>query len=186
MTQDLLSPWHGPAEVAFVEALSVFPLPVPIPEIWDAARCPVDLLPHLAWALDAEDFDTNAPDDTQREVIASAVTIHRQRGTLAGVRRALGAAGFGTATIIERFGEKVYDTTVVRDGTSTRVAADHWAEFRVILDRPVTIAQAAQARAVIGRAGPARSHLKALDYREAPHLHNAVVPRDGTYARGLA
>lgn len=186
MTRALLPPWHGPAEAALADTATAFPLPVPIPELWDPARCPVALLPWLAWTLDADDFDPAAPEETRRRVIAEAVTIHRQRGTRAGVRRALAAAGLGSATIFERFGTKTYAGATPRDGSETREAADHWAEFRVLLDRAVSIAQAEIARRIIARAAPARCHLMVIDFSEAALLYDATAPRDGTYSRGFA
>jgi phage tail P2-like protein len=186
MTRTLLPPWHGPAEAALAETAAMLPLPVPIPPLWDAQACPAPLLPWLAWTLDAEDYDPDAPEDVRRRVIAEAIVIHRRRGTKAGVQHAVRAAGFGDAKIIERYGTKIFNAATPRDGTQTRAAADHWAEYRVILSRPVTTDQAARARAVIERAAPARCHLKALDFSEAALIYDATAPRDGTYTRGYA
>lgn len=186
MTRDLLPPWHGPAEAAFADTITALPLATPIPPLWDAQACPEALLPFLAWTLDAEDFDPAAPAETRRRVVAEAIRIHRERGTRAGVRRALEAAGFGTATLYERYGLNILDGSLTLDGGWLLTAADHWAEYRVILDRPVTLGQAGRARAVITRAAPARSHLKSLDFREAALVLDGGWLLDGTYSLGEA
>lgn len=186
MTAALLPPRRGAAETALADlAAEVANLPAPLAELWNPWTCPERLLPWLAWALDVEDWDSGWPEETRRRVVAEAIPVHRMRGTRAGVRRALRVAGLGGATIVERFGERVHDGAVDRDGTVDRAPADHWAEFRVTLDRPLSIEQAEQARAVIRRAAPARSHLKVLDFTGVPHLHDATVPRDGTFTRGF-
>jgi phage tail P2-like protein len=183
---DILPPWRGRAETALTDATQTRALPVPVDTLWDPVRCPAALLPWLAWTLSVEDWDASWPDWRKREVIAQAIPIHRLRGTVAALRRVLEVTGFGTAKIIERYGAKTRDGSLDRDGTTTRTAADHWAEYRVILDRPVSLAQAAQVRALLERAAPARCHLKLLDFTEAPILRDGSVQRDGPYTRGGA
>lgn len=185
MTRALLPPWHGPAEAALADTATLV-TPAPIAELWDAMRCPAALLPFLAWTLDAEDFDAEASEEDRRRTVAEAIRVHRERGTRAGVRRALAAAGFGTATIYERWGLNVLDGSLDLDGSWTLAPADHWAEFRVILDRPVSLAQGARARAVILRAAPARCHLKSLDFREAALILDGSWLLDGTFSLGEA
>lgn len=186
MTAALLAPWRGAAEVAFANTTEVLPLDAPIAALWDPARCPEEFLPFLAWTLDAVDFDPSASVETRRRVVAEAIRIHRERGTRSGVLRALAAAGFGTATLYERWGENTLDGSRDLDGTWTLALADHWAEFRVILNRPVSLAQAARARATILRAAPARCHLKSLDFREAAMILDGSWLLDATYSLGEA
>lgn len=183
---DLLPPWRGPAELALVAAGQTLPLDAPVDRLWDPERCPAQLLPWLAWTLSVEDWDPDWPEWRKREVVGEAIALHRLRGTVAAVRRVLQITGYGTARIVERWGEKFRDGDLDRDGEETRVAADHWAEYRVILDRPVTAAQAVKVRALIERAAPARCHLKLLDFTEAAILRDGTVARDDTYTRGGA
>lgn len=184
MSRALLPPWHGPAEAALADVTALAPLPVPIASLWDPALCPGALLPWLAWTLDAADFDPEAPEEIRRRVVAEAILVHRQRGTRAGVRRALAAVGLGDAALIERYGVNVLDGTRALGGGWTLEPADHWAEFRVVLERPMSIAQAEQARAVITRAAPARSHLRSLDFRQAALILDGSWTLNGTYALG--
>jgi len=64
-------------------------LAVPIKHLWDPLKCPEHLLPWLAWALSVDEWDNNWPVNVQREVIASSTQVHRTKGTVSGVRRAL-------------------------------------------------------------------------------------------------
>lgn len=182
----LLPPHRGAVEMALTHAATARALPVPIDTLWDSARCPSNLLPWLAWTLGVEDWDTAWSEARKRAVITEAVAIHRMRGTVAAVRRVLRLAGFGEARIVERWGEKLRDGTITRDGSETRMAADHWAEYRVILDRPITAEQAVFVRRLIERAAPARCHLKLLDFTETPIRRDGTIQRDGAFTRGGA
>jgi phage tail P2-like protein len=186
MTQALLPPNTTRLERTLTQAATAQPLPVPIDTLWDPARCPDTLLPWLAWTLRVEDWDPAWSEARKRAVVAEAISIHRMRGTVAAVRRVLRLAGFGEARVVERWGVKFRDGTITRDGSETRAAADHWAEYRVILDRPITAAQAVFVRRLIERAAPARCHLKLLDFTETPIRRDGTVRRDGTYTRGGA
>ena len=160
-------------------------VPVPIRHLWNAATCPVSALPFLAWAFSVDDWDSDWPEEEKRAVIAASVAIHRIKGTPAGVKLALSAAGYGDAELTERFGF-YHNGTVMRDGSIDREPPDHWAEYRVRLSRPITILQAAQVRSILASVAPARAHLKGLFYLEALHLYDAKLARNGTFTRGVA
>lgn len=68
-------------------------LDMPINKLWSAADCPVDLLPYLAWALGVEEWDPDWPVAVKRAAVANAFAIHREKGTLAGLKRVLSTAG---------------------------------------------------------------------------------------------
>lgn len=154
--------------------------------LWNPATCPEALLPWLAWAMSIDEWDGSWDAERKRAVIAASVEVHRHKGTLASVRTALAAAGWGDATIVERWGSSTYDGALPRDGSATRAGVDHWAKYRVYLTRPITIAQAAAVRRQLAAVAPLRCHLDQLNYTEALHLYNGALPRDGTYARGVA
>ena len=64
-------------------------LAVPIKHLWDPLKCPEHLLPWLAWALSVDEWDNNWSVSIQREVIANSTQVHRAKGTVSGVRKAL-------------------------------------------------------------------------------------------------
>jgi len=68
-------------------------LPVPIRDLWNPDKCPVALLPWLAWALDVEQWQSDWPEATQRAAIKASIDVHNHMGTVASVKQALAALG---------------------------------------------------------------------------------------------
>ena len=66
---------------------------IPIRKLWSAADCPPALLPYLAWTLGVEEWDPDWPAAVKRAAVANAFAIHREKGTLAGLKRVLSTAG---------------------------------------------------------------------------------------------
>ena len=183
----LLPPQRTAAETAFEAATArIGDVELPIDRVWRPEACPADLLPWLGWALSVDVWDPAWSEEAKRRTIAEAIPIHRAKGTRSSVERALRGAGYGDATLIESWGATLHDGTVMHDGSVDHVASDHWAEYRVILTRPVTIRQAAQVRAILAATAPARCHLKLLDYVEVAHLHDGTIVHDGTFAHGAS
>ncbi|MEN3260060.1 phage tail protein I [Sodalis endosymbiont of Spalangia cameroni] len=69
-------------------------IPVELHQLWDADTCPAALLPHLAWALSVDRWDKNWPEAVRRQVIKAAWQIHRQKGTIAALKRAVEPLGY--------------------------------------------------------------------------------------------
>lgn len=148
--------------------------------------CPSAFLPWLAWALSVDEWDAAWPEEQKRAAIAASIGLHRHKGTVWAMRRALQVAGLGDAELIEGFGAKHYDGAFAFDGSQIHSPQDHWAEYRVVLARPVTIAQADQVRRILDAAAPARCHLKALDFVQVQNLYDAAIRFDGAYTHGVA
>lgn len=185
MSDTLLPPNASPQEVATDLATArIAEVPVPLDTLWNPLTCPLSVLPWLAWALSIDEWEAGWAEDRRRATIAQAVSVHRRKGTLASVRAVLVAAGLGTATITENFGRKFYDGTRSHDGFFDHSEADHWAEYRVFLDRPVSIAQSAQVRRLLAAAAPLRSRLKALDFTAVANLYDAALLHDGAFTHG--
>lgn len=168
-----------------IESATDRPVPTPIRDLWNPERCPAAVLPWLAWALSVDDWDASWTEEVQRGVIAASVEIHRRKGTIWAMQRALQVAGLGGATITEGWSANRYEGSFERDGSRKRESSDHWAEYRVILERALSIPQAARARAILKTAAPARSHLKHMSFVQAANLYDGTVPRDGQYTRGI-
>lgn len=77
-------------------------LPRPIRSLWNADTCPVELLPWLAWAVSVDVWDDSWDEDRKRAAIRESLWVHLHKGTVAAVRRALGAIGV-ELTITEWF-----------------------------------------------------------------------------------
>lgn len=177
----------GPAELAIEQTgARIEGFPDHIRPLWNADTCPAYLLPWLAWTLSVDHWSSSWSEETKRAVIRASVEVHRHKGTVGAIKRAMAAAGLGEAILLEKFGRKFYDGSINHDGGSDHSVPDHWAEYRVILTRPLTIAQAMQARKIIEGAAPLRCHLKALDFTAVPLLEDGEIRHDGTYSYGVA
>lgn len=91
---DLLPPNASPLERA-IDAVTarIDALEVPLADLWSPARCPLELLPWLAWALGVETWDADWPEDLKRRACAEAFEVHREKGTPAALERILALIG---------------------------------------------------------------------------------------------
>ena len=64
-------------------------IPKYIASQWDPYNCPVEMLPWLAWSLSVDNWQENWPEHVQRDVVANAVKVHKHKGTVGAVKRAL-------------------------------------------------------------------------------------------------
>lgn len=65
--------------------------PAVIVTIWNPATCPAALLPWLAQGVSVDVWSDAWPESQKRAVIAASPMVHRLKGTLGAVRRALAA-----------------------------------------------------------------------------------------------
>ena len=88
-----LLPPNATAFERALEAALAQDVDIPIRKLWSSADCPEALLPYLAWALGVEEWDPDWPVAVRRAAVANAVAVHREKGTLAGLKRVLDTAG---------------------------------------------------------------------------------------------
>lgn len=69
-------------------------MPVPLRQLWDPDTCPPALLPYLAWALSVDRWDPAWSEATKRAAIKQSYFIHRHKGTIAALRRAVEPLGY--------------------------------------------------------------------------------------------
>lgn len=69
-------------------------VPVPVGELWDPFACPAGILPWLAWSLAVSPWDSNWSEGQKRQAIAESVAVHRVKGTIGSLKRALEAIGY--------------------------------------------------------------------------------------------
>lgn len=93
--KSLLPPSATPQMRAVERALAepVNDLQAPIAELWNIQSCPAGLLPWLAWAVSVDVWDSRWPEQVKRDVIATSLDLHKDKGTEQGMRRALAALG---------------------------------------------------------------------------------------------
>jgi len=138
----------------------------------------------LAWAHSLDEWDESWPEETKRAAVQSSISVHRKKGTLGAVRRALAAAGYGDATIVEGYDAVRYDGSASYNGAETHGAPDHWAEYRVYIDRPITVDQVEQIKRICRAVAPARCRLAEVYYPEAAHRYDGSIAYDGTRLYG--
>ncbi len=69
---------------------------LPIATLWDPWKCPLNVLPYLAWALSVDQWQSSWPEQIKRQVVASSLSVHRRKGTRPAVEQALAALGVET------------------------------------------------------------------------------------------
>lgn len=187
MVDPLLPPNSTAQEFALEQATArMADVRVPIRSTWDPDTCPAGLLPWLAWALGVDEWDAGWSDEAKREAIRRSVSIHRRKGTVGAIRAALKNAGYGDATLIERWANQSYDGSIIHNGAHNHASSDHWAEYRVVMARPITNAQAQKVRGILAAIAPLRCHLKHLDFQAVSYTYNAAIRYDGAANHGAA
>jgi phage tail P2-like protein len=97
---DLLPPNATPLERALATiGAEIADVAIPLRDLVNPDTCPVNLLPWLASSLAVSPWEDSWTEAQKRGVIASAYLVHRQRGTLAGLRRALDALGVASEVV---------------------------------------------------------------------------------------
>ena len=189
--RSLLTPSATPLARAVTEAAA--PLgALPVPRLWDPWACPAVALPALAWALSVDEWDDAWPEEVKRQVCADSLPVHARKGTVGSVRQVLRSVGLiddvrgYTAHIVEGISAFVRDATATHNGTRTRDESAEWAAYRVTLNRPITLEQAALARRQLDATAPARCTLDELTFTAAAWLRNGARLRDGTITYGAA
>lgn len=162
-------------------------LPVDTRHLRNPERCPVALLPFLAWELSVDDWNPKWGVDVKRRVIANSIAVHRRKGTRGAVRRALEAIfGEGGFTIVEGANAGTYNGAKLHDGASFYGKPENWAVYSVFVTRPLSIAQAAEVRRVLASVAPARCELLALNFKQALNAYDNTIRYDNTYTHGVA
>lgn len=91
MADHLLPPNATQAEVSLSLATArILDVPILVRESWNPDECPPELLPWLAWAHSVDEWDNSWTIDQKRAAINASVYIHRHKGTVGAVKRAVG------------------------------------------------------------------------------------------------
>ena len=126
---DLLPPSASPQERAIASATArVGAVPVPVRDLWNPQTCPANLLPWLAWALSVDAWNSAWSEQQKRDTIAASVAVHRIKGTVGALQKALGALQYDVGVDdqipglpyrfrlnVELAGQSLDDTSVLDD-----------------------------------------------------------------------
>jgi phage tail P2-like protein len=93
--QPLLPSNSTPLELQAAEALAqIQRVPIPLRTLYNPDKCPLPLLPYLAWSFSVDRWDSQWPESAKRSAIRSAYYIHSRKGTLGSLRRVVEPLGF--------------------------------------------------------------------------------------------
>lgn len=185
MSCHLLPPNRTPLEAALADATRLDIDLSRLRGISDSTRAPTPLLPWLAWERSIENFDSAISEEQQRELIRTSIRIHRRKGTVAPVREVFRALGLGEVVIQEGNNHYLADGALTADGFGTAGDPDGWVEYRVQIDKLLSVEQSRIARAVLADVAPARSVLWGIDFTGASLIANGLAIADGSYTAGV-
>lgn len=74
-------------------------IPMMVRKSWSPVDCPVELLPWLAWAFSVDEWDENWNEEAKRQIVANSAYLHKKKGTLAAIKRAVAPLGYIIETI---------------------------------------------------------------------------------------
>lgn len=95
MNSRLLPVGSSALELAAGKALAeIERVPIPIRILWNPDKCPVHLLPYLAWAFSVDRWDKNWTEKAKRDAIKAAMFIHKHKGTIGALRRVVEPLGY--------------------------------------------------------------------------------------------
>jgi phage tail P2-like protein len=140
----LLPPNAQQLERLAAEALAeIERVPVPIRDLLNPDRCPVQLLPYLAWAFSVDRWDSSWSESTKRQVIKGSYFIHSRKGTIGALRRVVEPLGY-LIEIVEWFKtmpEGVPGTFALKVGVlDTGITEEMYQELERLIDdaKPVS------------------------------------------------
>lgn len=140
----LMPPNAKQLEQLAAEALAqIERVPVPIRDLLNPDRCPVLLLPYLAWAFSVDRWDSEWSEATKRQVIKGSYFIHSRKGTIGALRRVVEPLGY-LIEIVEWFKtvpEGVPGTFALKVGVlDTGITEEMYQELERLIDdaKPVS------------------------------------------------
>ena len=68
--------------------------PIIIADLINPERCPVELLPYLAWAFSVDKWDEDWPEEVKRIAVKNSFIIHKNKGTIAAIKRVIEPIGY--------------------------------------------------------------------------------------------
>jgi len=75
-------------------------IPTPLADLWNPDTYPAPLLPWLAWAVSVDHWQATWPESIKRQLIRSALSVARHKGTVASLREVIASFG-GTMHLVE-------------------------------------------------------------------------------------
>jgi Phage tail protein (Tail_P2_I) len=155
-----------------------------VPTLWNAATCPANLLPWLAWSSSVDYWNTRWTEAEQRAAISASADIHRHKGTPYAIKLALTIHGHPDAILVERADSIRYDGQAMYNGYHRYGSPARWATYKVILKRPIMTTQAELLKSMLASITRNCCHLVSLDYTHSPLRYTGYAQFNGLYTHG--
>lgn len=164
ISDDILPPHSGRAERALVAGVvGGFQFDVLVRHIYSPATAPAQVMPWLAWAFSADDWDDAWTEVQKRAAIAGSAAWHRSKGTRASVLAVLAQEGFADALLIEdRDLPRLGRGWVLGRGWRLGPSDPHWADYWIVADGPLYRAEAERLARRLAETAPARCRLRSI------------------------
>jgi phage tail P2-like protein len=146
---------------------------------------PMALLPWVGWGLSLDAWDPRWSDDIKRAQVATSLSSHKVKGSVASVYGLLHGLGYGDAQLTEGDGGRRLDGSFTLDGTVELGGPTSWAEYSLTLERPITIKQKNELEAHLLNTVPARSTLKQINFSQAAFVLDGTYTLDGNRTLGV-
>lgn len=92
---DLLPPNATAQERALANTIArISDVPLAARKMWNPDTIPANLLPWMAWAFSVDDWNNNWTEQEKRNVIKNSLFVHKHKGTLAAIKRAVEPLGY--------------------------------------------------------------------------------------------
>jgi len=140
----LLPPNASQLEQLAAQALArIERVPIPIRDLVNPDRCPVDLLPYLAWAFSVDRWDSKWSEAPKRQVIKTSYYVHSRKGTIGALRRVVEPLGYLIEVLEwwQTVPEGVPGTFAIKIGVlDTGITEEMYQELTWLIDdaRPLT------------------------------------------------
>lgn len=131
------------------------------------------------FSLMGDGWEFAKTENEQRELIKGAIEIHRHKGTPWAIKRTLALLGYGDCELQERYNYYEHDRTIKHDGTKRYGIGGHWTHYRLIMQKPISQAEAERIKTLLMAVAPLRCKLVSIDL--ANIRHNRTIKHDGTY-----
>ncbi|MBI1495405.1 phage tail protein I [Halocynthiibacter styelae] len=168
---------------------NAFRIDVPIGDLWNPDRCPEHALKFLAWAMSVDFWDDQWPLPVKRQTIRQSIAVHREKGTLSSIKRALNAASYGDVSVIEAKAlPRLGRTHELGRSWKLGLRGVHWADYWVEVSRPIDRRAADQLVRLLATVAPVFCRLRAITVRNIQYVLGANdwalgtnIPLGGTF-----
>lgn len=170
-------------EKLFAERLQALDLSVLLVNLVDHVENSALIWLAKQFSLFGDGWELATSEQAQREIIKTAIDIHRHKGTPWAIKQALQVLGFGDAVLIEHSGYAWHDGTI-RHNRQAIYRSTHWWEYDLKLSRPITREQGANIRLALIEIAPARAVLKRINIRGSLR-HDSKIRHNAVYGYGV-